>query len=211
MRTYPSYSFVLLCANLNSISVDRVLDAIDETVIPAIAEGSIVDYKRLRSIRDGVRATNHLAGDVAELGVYRGGSAKLIRHYAPGATLHLFDTFAGIPEDDTEEGGHRRGEFVGTLDEVRARVGTANTAFHVGAFPDVVPENARYRFAHIDGDTYQTTRAAIEYFAPRMVPGGVLVFDDWGWENCPGVAKALKELLPGRAERTAEYQAKVRF
>ena len=35
-------------------------------------------------------------GDFAELGVYQGGSARLIHHYAPERVLHLFDTFSGF-------------------------------------------------------------------------------------------------------------------
>lgn len=43
-------------------------------------------------------------GDLAEVGVYRGWTAKLIHHYLPDRTLHLFDTFAGFdPKDVTAE------------------------------------------------------------------------------------------------------------
>ncbi len=185
------------CANLNSIGVDRVLNAVDEVVLTGIADRSLVDWKRLRTLRD---------GGVAELGVYRGGSAKLIRHYATG-TLHLFDTFAGIPETDSEAGGHKAGDFPSDADAVQAYVGDA--VLHVGKFPATALELARYRFVHVDADTYQSTKAAIEYFVPRMTPGGRIVFDDYGWENCPGVMKAIQEAKL-KPERSAEYQAVVR-
>ena len=35
-----------------------------------------------------------IRGDIAELGVYKGHTAKLIHHYMPERVLHLFDTFA---------------------------------------------------------------------------------------------------------------------
>jgi O-methyltransferase len=41
-----------------------------------------------------------ISGDIAELGVYRGLTAKLIHHYAPEKTLHLFDTFSGFDARD---------------------------------------------------------------------------------------------------------------
>ena len=45
-----------------------------------------------------VTATEKLGGDMAELGVASGASAKLISEYAPSRTLHLFDTFEGLPD-----------------------------------------------------------------------------------------------------------------
>src|ERR1035437_2891958 len=41
-----------------------------------------------------------LGGDIAEVGVFRGGSAKLICEVKGSARLHLFDTFEGMPEPD---------------------------------------------------------------------------------------------------------------
>ncbi len=201
------------CSNLQSIAPARVLAEVDRVWLKeALAAGrSLLTADRLAVIRDEVRRTNGLAGDAAELGTFQGGSAKVIRHYAAGA-LHLFDTFAGIPESDLAEGGHHvRGEFAGALDEVRAFVGTGLVEYHAGTFPDALPaDGTRYRFVHLDGDTYQTTAAALAYFAPRMVAGGVIVLDDFGWVACPGVGRACHE-AGFRPERTTENQAVIRF
>ncbi len=202
------------CANIHSVTPDRVFAEVDRVVLSGIVAGrSLISPDRLAAIRDAVRETNHLDGDVAELGVYRGGSAKLIRHYAGGAMLHLFDTFAGIPEGDSDPGGeHVAGDFAAELDEVVRFVGESNAAYHVGAFPEIVPKNVRYRFVHVDGDTYQTTQAALAYFVPRMLPGGIMIFDDYEWRATPGVMRAIHESFPvDRVERSAEHQARVRF
>jgi hypothetical protein len=201
------------CANVQTLTPARVLQEVDSVFLKCdlTAGKTLVDTSRLAVIRDMLLSTASLAGDVAELGVYRGGVAKLLRHFAPASTLRLFDTFAGIPETDALPGGHQKGDFADTsLDAVREYVGTVNTEYHVGIFPGTAPPEASYRFAHIDGDTYQTTLAALDYFLPRMVPGGVLVFDDYAWHMCPGVAKALHERVEGRIERLAPFQAVVR-
>src|SRR5471030_1513196 len=44
-----------------------------------------------------VEATRRIPGDIAEVGVAHGRSAKLIAQYAPDRELHLFDTFNGLP------------------------------------------------------------------------------------------------------------------
>src|SRR3954452_25293002 len=59
-----------------------------------------------------VTATEKLGGDMAELGVASGASAKLISEYAPSRTLHLFDTFEGLPDVTEVDSPHSaRGQF----------------------------------------------------------------------------------------------------
>jgi O-methyltransferase len=173
-----------------------------------------VSDDRLAVLRDCTLATNGLPGDVAELGVFRGGTAKLIGHFAPGARLHLFDTFTGIPEDDAAPAGHhRRGDFPSDVEDVRRYLSNPNAIFRVGVFPATAPrDGVRFRLVHIDGDILQTTEAALDWFGRRMVPGGIIVLDDFEWENCPGVATAVRErFAESRIEVRAKYQAVVRF
>lgn len=165
------------------------VDAVFDEVTRSILGGG-----KLAALRRALLETAGLPGDVAELGVYRGGAARLLALTAPTSTLHLFDTFAGIPEDDAAEGGaHERGEFACDSAAVAAFVRSGLAVYHVGAFPGTAVDGLRFRFAHVDGDTYQTTRAALEYFVPRLVPGGVIVFDDCDWPKCPGVRRAIDE------------------
>ncbi len=205
------------CSNLHSVTPRRVFDHLLERLIRQDTQDrTLISPDRLKVIRQEVRRTNHLDGDVAELGVFRGGSARLIRKSMTGGVLHLFDTFEGLPQDDTVVGAHHlKGEFACGLDDVRSFVGTDSVEYHVGRFgPEAVPTapvDARYRFVHLDGDLLATTRDALAYFWPRMVQGGVIVLDDYLWVRCPGVAMALEELLPDvPVESPARYQGIVR-
>ena len=182
--------------------------------LAAMAERSLVSPDRLRVIRDCVLATNHLVGELAELGVYRGGTARLLANFAPDASIHLFDTFAGMPADDAADGGHRQGDFGDTdLPAVIEYVGNPNARYYAGVFPDAMmpPEDTRYRFVHIDCDIYQSLCAALDYFTPRMVPGGIMVFDDYGLPSCPSVKPLVDAAFGERVEVIAEYQAVVRL
>jgi hypothetical protein len=53
-------------------------------------------------------------------------------------------------------------------------------------------ENLRFSFCHIDCDYYQGVYQSIAFFHPRMVHGGIILFDDYDWAQCPGVARAIK-------------------
>ena len=55
------------------------------------------------------------------------------------------------------------------------------------------PERS-YRFVHIDLDLYEPTSGAIEYYFSRMVPGGIIICDDYGSLFWPGAKKALDEV-----------------
>src|SRR5262249_15543674 len=98
------------CFSLQAISPTDVLEAVESAICrPAIGHTLLGPEKRA-ALRRCVRETASLPGAMAELGVSRGGSAMLMIAAAPGKTLHLFDTFKGLPADCLE-GPHRAGEF----------------------------------------------------------------------------------------------------
>jgi O-methyltransferase len=139
----------------------------------------------------------NLDGDVAECGVYKGGSARLLATMFPNKKIFLFDSFEGMLESDTLERGHQKGDFRDTsLEQVRSYLSDKpNCSF----FPGWIPSSAsflreeRFCLVHLDLDLYQSTKAAIEIFWPKIVDGGVIVFDDWEWQNCPGVKQSITE------------------
>lgn len=120
----------------------------------------------------------------------------MIADALPDKTLHLFDTFCGLPEDDTAPGGrHKKGEFACPLDVVQDNLHGCNVRFYPGVFPATstgVPADTSFCFVHLDCDLYRGTVDAIRYFWPRLVTGGLLLFDDFDWPNCPGVAMAVR-------------------
>ena len=46
----------------------------------------------------------------------------------------------------------------------------------------------------------ESIRDAVEYVYPRLVPGGCLIFDDYGFPSCPGARQAVDELFANRPE-----------
>jgi O-methyltransferase len=129
-------------------------------------------------------------GRIAEIGVYKGGSAWHLARL--NRELHLFDTFAGIPFKG-ELDYHKIGDFSDTsVEAVAEAIPTA--IFHVGIFPETLPEDLTdFGFVHVDCDQYQSVRDCIQHLGPRMLPGGVMVFDDYG--HLEGATAAVKELL----------------
>lgn len=157
-------------------------------------------------------ALGPLPGEVAECGVYTGGSAHLLalalEAAAPGTSLHLFDSFEGMPEAaDPVRDYHSPGDFSDTSEtSVRRRLAAfASPQFHVGFMPGTFEEVAgvdAYSLVHVDVDIYDSVRACCEWFWPRLTPGGTMVFDDYGFYPYRLAARvAVDEFFAGRQER----------
>lgn len=152
------------------------------------------------------RAQRLLPGAMAEVGVYQGCSAKLISLASEGRPLHLFDTFAGLPEPDAAESRHLKPrQYHSSLASVRAFLaGERNVFFHPGCFPATAAglEEERFSFVHLDVDLKSSTRACLEFFHPRMVPGGIIMTHDYSFLD--GVREAFAEFLEARGGHVIE-------
>jgi hypothetical protein len=144
---------------------------------------------------------NH-GGLYAEVGVYRGASAELICHAKlPETKLLLFDTFAGLPAPGKLDPRFEEGMFPASEEEVRQRLKRfPNWETFKGLFPDTAgpAEDCRFSFVHLDMDLYEGTVAALEFFWPRLLPGGVILSHDYS--QCEGVAKAFEWFFHGRKD-----------
>ena len=152
------------------------------------------------------RAQSKLEGSMAEVGVYQGCSAKLISKAGAGRALHLFDTFDGLPEPDVAERQHlRQSQYRSSLSSVRRFLDQEpGVVFHPGCFPATAAglEDERFSFVHLDVDLKSSTRACLEFFHPRMVPGGVIMTHDYSFLD--GVREAFAEFLVGRSGQLIE-------
>ncbi len=167
-----------------------------QTLIEEANSHSLLGLGKLSTIAACLERVAFLPGATAEVGVYKGGSARLIARSAPHRCCYLFDTFEGIPQSNAVD-VHKVGDFADTsLRAVEAFLSDCpNAQFRQGYFPSTAYtlEDETFAFVHIDGDQYQTTKDALGWFYPRLVDGGILLFDDFQWQNCPGVERALTE------------------
>ncbi|MFA6125413.1 TylF/MycF/NovP-related O-methyltransferase [Sphingomonas sp.] len=149
-------------------------------------------------------------GIFVELGVYKGGSARILADVAEsqGRELHLFDTFTGMPFQHTGD-SHKVGDFADT-DESSVRALIPSAIFHVGVFPQTMPGNLKpIAFCHIDADQYQSYVDAIALFSPLMVKGGIMWFDDC--DSLESATKAVNEAFGDRVIRGEMLKPIVRF
>ena len=161
-----------------------------------------------------------LPGAIVECGVFKG--ASLVRFATFRELLESpfsresvgFDAFGAFPREGDE--GDR--EFIeafedeaGTgiapeeLQEVLAYKGIRNVTLVPGDINETVPDVAasrpelRIALLHVDVDVYVPTRTILEHLYPRLVPGGLLVLDDYG--KVAGETRAVDEYFAERGAR----------
>lgn len=150
-------------------------------------------------------------GDFAECGCWRGHSAFMLARILERrgiSDFHIFDSFEGLSEYATEDLGTltpadedvaeiRRRHFAADFQAVQSTLSAFDFIhFYKGWIPERFPEveDRQFKFVHIDVDLYHPYVDSIEFFYPRLLDGGVMVFDDYGSAGFPGARKAVDEL-----------------
>ncbi len=172
-------------------------------LLEEVEEKCNMDSEEKFTLYSSMKAVFNLKGEIAEVGVYKGGSAKILAELKGEKELHLFDTFEGLPEEViTNEDLVKPGWLNDVnLEEVKSYLSQYNNVFfHKGLFPDTAEpiKEKRFSLVHLDTDIYQGTLESLKFFWPRMVKGGRIICHDYNNEDCPGVKKAFKEFFYGK-------------
>lgn len=144
-------------------------------------------------------------GGILEVGVWRGGTGALMAKSALLAgsrePVYLCDTFEGVVKAGSQDTDYKGGEHSDTsqrvVEDLLRTLDIANARILKGIFPDqtahLIDPGARFRLCHIDVDVYQSAKDVMAWIWDRMVPGGIVVYDDYGFRACEGIAKYVNE------------------
>ena len=170
-----------------------------------IKDSTLVDRSRCYELWSLVEQAAKLdGGAIIEVGVWRGGTGALIARKAQlcgiGDPLYLCDTFRGVvkagPLDPHYRGGEHADTSVGQVETLLQDVGANLNAVRImqGVFPEEVADritDLRFRLCHVDVDVYRSAKDIMNWLWERVVPGGIVVFDDYGCQNCGGVSQFI--------------------
>jgi hypothetical protein len=167
-----------------------------------------------------------LPGDLAECGVWQGSTiiptALFVRRRAPAKRVLGFDSFQGLNQMVTHDaalpGDHDERKRVGgfsdtsyaAVEERVRRFDVADTVTLVqGYFQDTLPRytDARFCFVHLDCVIYESYKQCLDFFYPRMSPGGVILIDEYNDPPWPGCTKAVDEFLASKPETITEVKS----
>lgn len=167
-----------------------------------------LDPIRLLFLMSIVQDLKCIEGAFAEVGVYKGYTAKIFHSLDPERKLYLFDTFEGFEKADFGSEKIKKNSsdnFDDTsLTSVKEYVGAENNVIYCkGYFPDttnMISKEEKFALVHLDADLYNPIKAGLEYFYPRMQHHGVIVIHDYSSGAWPGVTTAVDEFLKDKHE-----------
>jgi O-methyltransferase len=171
-----------------------------------IKQNTLVDVYRAHELWSLVREASRLGGDILEVGVWRGGTGCLMaertKQLGSSATVFLCDTFKGVVKASSQDSHYQGGEHADTsMDTVRqltVNMELTNVELLEGIFPDETGdqiENRQFSLCHIDVDVYESAKQVAKWVWPRLVSGGIIVYDDYGFSSCEGITNLVNERL----------------
>ena len=167
---------------------------------------SHVDEYRMYELYQLSSQAAKIKGDFLEVGVWRGGSSAIIKKALIDTNsknkFYIADTFKGVvkagsQEDSFYKGGEHSDTNIGYVKELFNKIDLVEPKILVGIFPDdhLNLDIHDLAFVHSDVDAYDSTKGVIEWCIPRMVKGGIIVFDDYGFYPCDGVTSYVDNLM----------------
>lgn len=188
--------------DVSNVEIDKIVKGIRENLEVLLSDAEAQQLYRL------VHKAEKIEGDLAEVGVYCGGTARIIREASKEKDLYLFDTFDGLPklgkEDESPE--LHKGLYKCDLDRVKTSLQNyKNIHYYPGLFPTTaIPiKDKQFSFVHLDADLYKSTLSALKFFYPRLAVGGIILSHDY--PGLSGVKKAFDEFFVDKKELIVEF------
>lgn len=185
-------------------------------VLPRIyrkySEYTMVPKKDYFNSLDLVSKYKKVDGCIIECGVWRGGMiAGMADVLGANREYYLFDSFEGLPDAKEIDGEGALAwqadkESSNYHDNCTAEIEWAqkamnkskatNVTFLKGWFEDTIPQfqlKEPIAVLRLDGDWYDSTMVCLEHLFPLVIPGGLIILDDYyAWDGC---SKALHDYL----------------
>ncbi len=180
-------------------ALQRTVDYIEQSMPDALgfdSQRELIEFA-LKSVR--------VEGHYLEFGVFTGGTIRFIAGRIGTRTIHGFDSFEGLPEAWSGFNlGGKTFDVGGRLPRVPANVSLYRGYFDASLPQWLADHPGPVAFIHLDCDLYSSTKTVFDLIAPRLVPGAVILFDEYfnypNWEKHQ--FKAFREFV---AEHSVKY------
>ena len=177
-----------------------------------IYSGSVLIARHL-SIYEIYKKVLNLPGDIAEIGVFKGGSflflAKLCEIFEPNSYTRVFgfDWFKGMKPSD-EEKNIKSGSYSSSYETLKKAIEIQDLdriakVVRIDVTKDLKKyfeknKGQKYKLVFFDAGTYEVVKTALPFFWERLVHGGILILDQYADMRAYGETLALDEILKNK-------------
>ncbi len=186
------------------INAPDLFDFIDHWPLYA----GVQNIGRFLYIYETLKSLNNVKGDIVELGSWKGANilwmAKVQSFLGSNKKIHCFDSFQGLTEFSIHDTStHLTDKYQGDEQILRSVIDLYEyndlIQIHAGLIEHTVPSWSQIRtdisFIYFDADLYQAASVTLNYLAPQLSVGGIILFDEYGSKDWPGETKAVDEFL----------------
>ena len=201
----------VFCRNMGFVSDPKFTEAIKSNFSDEDEEFQLRRFWRFHTLVWAARQALRVEGDFVELGVYFGFMSKIVADYVDFASLdrqfYLFDTFEGVPEGmhnalPVDESYYKEGAYEFVQRRFREY---ENVTIIKGVVPDSIPDDrpAKIAYLHVDLNSAKAEIQGLEKLFDRVTPGGVVIFDDYGFTFCREQFEAENKWFAAAATRSS--------
>lgn len=197
----------------NDLGFPKLFNFVDHWPLYA----GIQNIGRFLFIFESLKSVAKIPGDVIELGSWRGANlvwlAKCQIAFGGDKQVHCFDSFEGLTKFSTNDELSTNGEHIKLKNKYRGsfaeltqiiKLFDLNIEIHKGYIEETVPKwvelNHSISFIYFDADLYSPAKTTLDYLAPKLTLGGVILFDEYGVESWKGETKAVDEFLRNNSD-----------
>ncbi len=178
--------------------------------------------RRFLYFHDMVQRASRVEGDIVECGVSIGHGLLLFLLLSEiegiERNVYGFDSFEGFPAPTAEDGStHAYQGYYASPPEIVLKVlrdGRVSeevirdwVRLRKGFFEATLPSyDGRIALLHLDCDLYTSYKVALEHLYDKVVPGGVIMFDEYGAKEFPGAKEAVDEFFADKPERVEQHR-----
>ena len=208
----------------NLITLQRTAGFLQDAKFRQAFDGSVQNQQeqslawRLHTLTWAATHCLNVPGDFVECGVYKGFSFSVITAYtnfqAVDKQLYLYDTYEGIPEAYNSENRSNQVYEQDNREDPDAIYKSVQNRFkqydNVRIIRGIVPDSfgqacpEAIAFLHIDMNAAKAEIAALEGLFDRVSPGGIIIFDDYGWSGYVQQKIAEDEFMQARKHSILE-------
>jgi O-methyltransferase len=168
---------------------------------------TLVDEYRCFELWQLVEQVNKIDSDahILEVGVWKGGTSAILAKQSAlllsKAKIYSADTFTGVVKASDRDASYFGGEHSDTsldlfLDLLKEQK-LDNVVPLEGIFPDEtsiqIPNDTTFKLCHIDVDVYLSAKDVQDWIWSRLIIGGVVIFDDYGFGSTDGITNFVNE------------------
>ena len=168
---------------------------------------TLVDMYRCYDLWQLIEQTDKLApnADVLEVGVWRGGTSVImatqLQKLGSKSKIYSADTFEGVVKtsklDNSYVGGEHSDTSLDLFTNLYKSLNIQNIVPLKGIFPEdtvhLIPEGSKFKLCHIDVDVYLSAKDVQNWIWDKLMVGGIVVFDDYGFSSTNGITNYVNE------------------